>query len=62
MSEEKRIRYIVANALGITIPPKGWRQAFGEADTQGRLDNKSILTLLTIILERLEENESQSIS
>lgn len=43
-----------------SVPPKSLKKIIDEADTQGRVDARALIRMITAIYEYLEENQDET--
>lgn len=55
------IRHEVAKILGVGIPPKGFHQAFRELERSGSLDQRKLIDIVVLLLNREEAREKDAI-
>lgn len=57
----KTLKQEVSLILGLHIQDMGWADAIKAADTQGKLNNARIIKIITVLLERVEQLEANSV-
>lgn len=55
-----QLRKRFGDILRQSIPPKGLSVIMKEADTNGRVDARAIIRMVTALYEYLEENQDES--
>lgn len=54
------IREQVSTRLGVRIPDNGWKETFDLVSVTGKLDHKTVVDLLLILCQKIEELEQEN--
>lgn len=53
------LRKKIGNILGIAIPPMGYRQVFAQLNQLGKIGDKQMIEILTVLCEEFERKEAE---
>ena len=54
------VRRKFGEILRQSVPPKSLKKIIDEADTQGRVDARALIKMITTLYEYLEENQDEN--
>ncbi len=58
MSTEQPIRRQVSEVLGVMIPKDGWKKSFYDLDRAGKIDHRTLMDIMVVILMNIESYET----